>query len=222
MGSVSIFENDFTEATRFFPKLKYRKIEKEKMWVVSGELEIIDRVGDYWGTFVIAIFLPASYPYCVPLVKEISNIIKREDDWHIDEDGYCCLDIEHKMLWLQKRGMNLTNFIKNKVYPYFSNQIYKENTGKYAAGEYLHNFEGVQQFYQEELNIGNVELAVKILQGIISKKLPLRNDLCFCGERKFKSCHLKSVDFLHSLPVERLKTDLEDFSKLVINSEDSV
>ena len=216
MGSVSLFENDFEEATRFFPKLKYRKIEKGKSWVVSGELDVSDQVGDYWGTFVIAIYLSDSYPYCVPLVKEISKVIKRDDDWHIDEDGYCCLDIEHKMLLLKKRGMNLTNFIKNKVYPYFANQIYKENEGKYAAGEYLHNFEGVQQFYREELNIGSVELAINILQGIILKKLPERNELCFCGERKFKSCHLHSVDFLRSMPIDRLKTDLDEFSKMLI------
>jgi hypothetical protein len=214
MGSVGIFENDFEETTQFFPKLKYRKIEKDKIWVVSGELDISDQVGDYWGTFTIAIYLSASYPYCMPIVKEISNVIKRDDDWHIDEDGNCCLDIEHKMLLLKKRGMNLADFLKNKVYPYFANQIYKKNIGKYASGEYLHNFEGIQQFYQEELNIGNVELAIKILQGIILRKLPFRNDLCFCGEKKFKLCHLKSVDFLRSMPVERLKTDLEEFSKL--------
>jgi ubiquitin-protein ligase len=216
MRAVSYFENDFKEVTRYFPKLKYRKIENEKMWVVFGELEISDQVDDYWGTFDIEIELPNSYPYCVPLVKEISKVIKRDGDWHIDDDGYCCLDIEHKMLLLKKRGVNLTNFIKNKVYPYFANQIYKKNKGNYAAGEYLHNFEGVQQFYREELNIGRVELARNILQGIILKKLPERNEPCFCGERKFKSCHVKCVDFLRSMPLGRLKTDLDEFSKLVV------
>lgn len=216
MGSVSIFENDFEEATPFFPKLKYRKIEKEKIWVVSGELEISDRVGDYWRTFAIAIYLSDSYPYCVPRVKEISKVIKRDDDWHIDEYGYCCLDIEHKMLLLKKRGMNLTDFIKNKLYPYFANQIFKESQGEYAAGEYLHNFEGVQQFYREELNIESVELAINILHGIIFKKLPERNEPCFCGKRKFKACHLNSVEFLRSMPIDRLKTDLDEFSKLVV------
>jgi len=216
MGSVSLFEKDFEKATRFFPKLEYRKIEKGKIWRVSGELDVCDIVGDYWGTYIIAIYLSYSYPYCVPLVKEISKVIKREDDRHIDENGYCCLDIEHKMLMLKKRGMNLTDFIKNKVYPYFANQIYKDNEGKYAAEEYLHNFEGVQQFYREDLNIGSAELAINILQGIIFRKLPKRNKLCFCGERKFKLCHLNSVEFLRSLPIDRLKTDLDEFSKLVI------
>lgn len=216
MGSVSIFEKDFEEATRFFPKLKYRTIEKGKSWVVSGELDICDQIGNYWGTFSIAIYLPNSYPYCVPKVKEVSKVIKRDSDWHIDDNGDCCLDIEHKMLLLKKRGMNLSDFIKNKVYPYFANQIYKENEGQYAAGEYLHNFEGVQQFYREELNIVSTELAVDILQSILLKKLPKRNDPCICGERKFKSCHLKSVEFLSSLPTDRLKADLDEFTKLVV------
>ncbi|WP_320167838.1 hypothetical protein [Mangrovibacterium marinum] len=215
MGVKNSFEKDFQEAIQFFPKLKYRKSEKGKMWIVSGELDICDQVGDYWETFIIAIYLPTSYPYCTPRVKEISQLILRDDDWHINDEGLCCLNIEHRMLLIAKRGMNLTSFIREKVYPYFANQLFKKNEGQYAAGEYLHNFDGVAQFYREELNIASPVLAVEVLKGIISNKLPERNDPCFCGNGKYKQCHMASVEFLRSLPFSRLDEDLEEFSKLI-------
>lgn len=208
---VSNFERDFQETIQFFPKLKYRRSKKGKIWIVSGELDICDQAGDYWETFMVAIYLSSSYPYCVPKVRELSGIIKRDANWHIDEDGFCCLDIEHRMLLLAKRGINLTDFIKNKVYPYFANQIFKKNKGNYASGEYLHNFDGIKQFYREGLNIEEPKLAIDILRGVISKKLPKRNEPCLCGEGKYKRCHMKSVELLRSLPHERIKKDLDEF-----------
>lgn len=35
----------------------------------------------------------------------------------------------------------------NKIYSYFANQLYKLQNHKYAGKEYLHNVEGVIQFY---------------------------------------------------------------------------
>ena len=39
---------------------------------------------------------------------------------------------------------------------------------------------------------------------------------------KYKSCHLSSVEFLRSLPIDRLTKDLDEFSKLVVSIEDFV
>ncbi len=217
MVVLSRFEKDFREAVQLFPKLSFRKAikEREKVWVVEGELDICDQIGQYWGTFEVAIYLPASYPYCTPKVKELSKQIRRDDDWHIDNNGICCLDIEHRMLQMQMTGVNLTSFIKNKVYPYFANHIFKQNEGHYAAGEFKHSFEGVVQFYREDLNIETPELAVGVLKGIMSKTLPLRNEPCLCNTKKYKNCHMQSVEFLRSLPVDRLEKDLEEFKKLL-------
>jgi hypothetical protein len=115
---------------------------------------------------------------------------------------------------LQKVGTNILDFIRNKVYPYFANQVYRENAEHYAAGEYKHNFEGVQQFYTEDLGIEGAELAIQILQLIIANQLPGRNEPCICGKNKFKNCHMESVDLLKLVPVDKLKEDLESFSKL--------
>ncbi|WP_372935028.1 hypothetical protein [Mariniphaga sediminis] len=211
MGVISKFERDFERATHIFPKLKYRKVSKANMWVVSGEIDICDKVGCFWETFSVAIYVPISYPYCKPTVREISNIIPRSENWHINDNGECCVDIEHNLLIYKKRGFNILDFIKNKVYPYFANQVFKEKSGEYAAGEYQHYFDGIRQFYREKLNIKS-----DILQKLITNKLPSRNELCICGKKKYKYCHLKSIEFLRSLPLERLKKDMDEFSNLIV------
>ncbi|MCF8350510.1 MAG: hypothetical protein K9H15_05040 [Bacteroidales bacterium] len=208
------FEWDFEEIKGFFPKLSYIYNEKSKIWIIFGELDICDQRGNYWDTFDIEISLPITYPYCFPLVKETSKKIIRDAEWHIDKDGYCCVDIDHRLLVLEKRGMNLLIFIKNKIYPYFANQIFKKSKNVYAADTYNHNFEGIMQFYEEDLNIKNNKLAINLLKKVINNNLPERNEICPCGKTKFKYCHFDSVEFLKCLPSHRLQKDLEEFSKL--------
>lgn len=188
MGQKCKFEKDFEEVSQFFPKLSFKKNDKSKSWMVFGELDICDQAGEYWDTFEIIIYIAENYPYCIPLVKEKSKIIQREVDWHISEDGFCCLDIEHKLLNLKQRGINLTEFIKTKVYTYFANQLYRKSEGNYADGEYEHHFGGIRQFYEEDLKIKDVDIAIDILCKIISNRLPGRNDPCPCGKGKFKNC----------------------------------
>ncbi len=211
MGVSNNFEKDFSEATQFFPKLTCKKDQEKQRWVVSGELDILDIHGDYWDTYKIALYFPFSYPYCKPLVQELSFHINRNDDWHIDKKGFCCVDIEHRILVYETLGINLTKFLKEKVYPYFSNQTYKRVTGTYADGEYKHNFEGVIQYYKEDLGIETDVLAINILEAILQNKMPGRNEPCICGKGKFKHCHLKSVEPLKLLSKERLVEDLDGF-----------
>lgn len=207
----SKFEIDFEEVLTFFPKLSFRK-KKDFGWIISGELDICDQEGNYWGTFQVVIEIPFSYPFCVPNVRETSNIIHRDVEWHIDGTGLCCLDVNHNLCIQSKRGINLTHFIRNVVYPYFANQLYRKTHGEYAVGSYLHGFDGIKQYYSE-LGISDAGLAIDIIEGMLNNKLPGRNDSCFCGKTKFKNCHLLSVNKLKSVSKKQLEEDLMDFKK---------
>jgi len=215
MGIKSRFEKDFQIANVLFPKLNCVWNSKNNFWAIYGELDICDQEGDYWNTFKIVVYVPKTYPYCIPLVKEKSEIVDREDDWHINEEGLCCVDIIHNLLFQQRKGINISDFLKFKVYPYFANQVYKKNFGTYAAGEYMHHFNGIKQFYVEDLRIGDVHLAIKILKMILNNRLPGRNDECPCGGGKFKNCHWSSIDFLKSISKEQLRSDLVEFSSIL-------
>jgi hypothetical protein len=144
-------------------------------------------------------------------VQETSLKIIRSEDRHIDELGICCLDINHKLLAMKMKGVNLLEFTKNKIYPFFANQVYFDQTGKYATGDYLHQFDGIKQFYIEELNIPTKVEAISILEFILSRQKLGRNDLCFCGAKKFKDCHIEIVEFLKSVGENQLRLDLAGF-----------
>jgi hypothetical protein len=214
----STFERDFGVARDKFPKLSYDLDKKRKLWVITGELDICDQAGIYWGTFDIRIFVPQNYPHCVPVVQELSTVIPRDIDWHIDADGFCCLDIQHRMTYDARKGINLSDFIMQKVYSFFANQLYKINHGSYAGEEYQHHFPGVAQFYREDLGLG-VEAAILMLEGILEGWLG-RNERCPCGGLyKLKNCHFASFSFLKWMGRDQLKKDLKSFRALADQSE---
>ncbi len=207
-----LIDKDFRELKKVFPKMNTKTINQaNNAWLISGDIDIFDVNGDYWETYEIKIQVPFTYPHCVIGVQETSQKIERSEDRHIDNLGICCLDISHKLLAMKMKGVNLTDFTKSKIYPYFANQVFFDRTGKYAAGDYPHRFDGIRQFYSEELGIENEKEAIDLIQFILSKEKLGRNDLCFCGDKKFKDCHLANVEFLRSVGENQLRIDLAGF-----------
>lgn len=212
MKNEKLFKKDFQRMQEKFPKFPAYYLDKKgKYWFIDGVLDICDKEGDYWGCFDIKLIVPVSYPRCIPIVLETSNKIERIQDRHVNEIGACCLDIDHCLLKMKNRGITLVSFFESKIYSFFANQLYFEREGKFAGEEYDHHFDGIKQFYKEDLKISTIEEAVNILEFILSNKKLGRNDVCFCSERKFKDCHLRDVEFLQSLGKDRLKMDLEGF-----------
>ncbi|WP_445734260.1 SEC-C metal-binding domain-containing protein [Mariniflexile sp.] len=156
------------------------------------------------------------YPFSIPKIQEISKIINRIDDNHIDENGFCCLDIEHILEKDSRRGINLTAFYRYKIYPFFTNYIFKKETGAYANGEYSHFFDGVIEYYKDELGIDDLSIITAIIYSVASNTIPSRNELCLCGSGlKIKQCHLMKIKSLNSLSKNRLISDLINFEKTV-------
>jgi hypothetical protein len=206
-----LFERDVKKAADRFPKLRLSQTNSTS-WVVTGELDICDTVGVYWGTFGIEILVPKTYPFCIPIVREVSTLIPRDIDWHISTSGECCLDIPHKRIYKSRVGINFTDFMTNTVYPYFSNQLYKLQTGVYAGSEFSHNCDGIIQFYRENLGL-TAELARLVLNRLTTQVPFTRNELCFCGQdKKLKNCHISIIEFLKSMGRRQLTTDLRCFS----------
>jgi len=211
MKDKSLFERDFVTVEERFPKLKYSWSTKYKTWVITGELDICDTEGVYWNTFNIVIGVPQSYPYCVPILVEKSEIIIRDIDWHISPEGICCIDVSHNLIAMSKLGINICSFISDKVYPYFANQLYKLAEDKYAGKEYAHHLEGIIQYYLEEHNLPDKSAVVSLLQRITTKSFIGRNNSCPCGSgKKIKRCHKNSIETIKSLGDTRLLLDLKN------------
>jgi len=207
---------DLLEVRRCFPKLRF--FTKGGDHFLKGDLDICDIVGEYWDTFEIGITIPKNYPNGVPLVFEISRKIPREDKRHISKEGVCCVDIDHELLYLARRGLKLVNFIRDKVYPYFANQLYYMKNGCFAKGEFKHRLDGILQFYDERLNISDTEVAIRFLERLVINKLPGRNDPCLCNSgKKYKYCHETSMAFLKSIGTDKVKSDLAQFKEIISN-----
>lgn len=210
----SLFERDFADVQEYFPKLSYGRNRQHKIWIISGELDICDVRGNYWNTFDVKIVVPESYPHCVPIVMEKSEIIPRDIDWHISENGICCLDSDNNLIVLSRHGINLKDFIAEKIYPFFANQLYKLQENKYAGQEYKHHVEGIIQYYIEDLNIPSAEDIIVFLEHIIHKKDLTRNRLCPCRSgKKIKNCHEKTIGIIKTIGREKMIYDLKKISE---------
>lgn len=212
MKQNNVLKRDLKEIEEFFPKLAY--FETDKFQLVKGDIDICDTEGNYWETFKIAVVIPENYPFGVPQLFELSNIIDRSDKRHISKEGLCCVDMDHELIVKSRKGIKLVNYIKDEVYPFLSNQLYYQIEKKYASGDYKHYFEGVIQYYDQRLGLKKPELIIEFIEMILNNNLPGRNDPCPCGNGKFKFCHEQRIDFLKSVGKDRLKKDLSGFREL--------
>lgn len=209
------FEKDFIKISENYPKLSYARNDQPKGWIISGELDICDESGIYWDTFNIGIFVPLAYPYAVPVTAERSKIIPREIDWHISPEGLCCLDIPHNLTVAARRGLHLGEYLEDKIYPFFANQLHKIHKGVYAGEEYEHHFAGIVQFYAQTLQIKSNDMAIRFLELIVGKHAIGRNDPCPCGSnKKVKHCHLETINILRDLGTNDIMDDLKNFRDL--------
>ena len=113
-------KKDITAFLDIYNKFEYDERPKMKASLVKGEIDICDVKGNYWDSFDIEIYINKNeYPFCIPLVIEKSKKIERNLNWHINDEGVCCLDIEHQLEFLAIRGINIMSFFQEKIYPFF-------------------------------------------------------------------------------------------------------
>jgi hypothetical protein len=209
-------DRDIKQFLELYPNFTYDIRHEKQCSVIKGDIDVCGLDNDYWESYSTEIFIDkGKYPYTIPFVKENSKRIKRIPDNHISEDGFCCLDIDHELEFLSKRGINIKSFYQEKIYPYFVNTQFKKESGNYSNGEYKHQFKGVVQFYNERLNLTSKHLILRILRAIEKNNLPGRNEKpCICGkERKVKNCHLPQIEFLKTLSKKRILNDIDGFER---------
>jgi len=204
---------------RFFLE-KYHKfievnVEDVNKIVVAGTIDIVDSKSIYWDSYKIAIIVNKdNYPNTIPSVMEVSEKIERDWDFHISENGLCCLNIPHKLIRLKKNGITLSDFYSEVVYPFFANHQYRLSEGKYANGDYKHFEEGIIQFYEEEYNLTDTKIICAYLNLALGRLKAESNRKCpICGGYKYKKCCRPIVERMKVYGRDRLAADLKAFSK---------
>lgn len=202
---------DFEEVIHRFPKLQKFALESGDE-IFEGDIDIFDHQGNYWNTYNIRIVVPPEYPRGVPELQEVSQLVERVIDRHIDKDGWCCVGVSHELLIRAHRDFRIIDFLNEYAYPYLANQSYFMVEGHFAGFEYKHGFAGVVQFYQKLFKTLDHELICKFIDGFLHARLPKYSGLCWCESgRKYRKCHLLVINELKKIPKNRLVSDLRNF-----------
>jgi hypothetical protein len=216
---MSLLSKDIKEFLNIYHKFKSFKPDEFDGLVLHGEIDIVDEKKEFWSTYKVLILIKSSYPNTIPSVIEISEIIERDWDFHISKEGICCLDISHDLILKSNAGINITNFYRKVIYPFFANHQYKIKEDEYANGEYKHHEEGVIQYYDSTLGLTNHLFIIKLLKKAIDGKKSEPNKACpICSKTKYKKCCRPIINKLNLYGKERLIRDLSIFEKALNKS----
>ena len=166
-GNKNVIKGEIHFSARY--QLSDRK--KNREWFIVHCTSGKDCVQD---VYEIEINLSTNPPQVLETASRIHQFAEEhgitKNDLHLHSNGNCCLG-----LFTFRESETLSEFVFNKVYPYFVWQAYYEKFKKIPpCGEYSHGKAGVQEFKEH-------------------RKLLGRNQLCTCGSgKKFKYCCISS------------------------------
>lgn len=183
------FEKDIEVVPGICNGLSIVEIAGEKL--LKGELPIVDATGKEWAKYQIEIRGSGSYPLCFPKLFETDDAFPHNADWHVYEiDESCCVDIPNNEIIICKNGLNVADYIKRFVIPYFANQTFRIREGYYLYGEYSHGIFGKIEYYQTKLRANSPQQFIQMFDFIIRGVHLERTALCpFCHKSKFRKCH---------------------------------
>jgi hypothetical protein len=186
--SIEKFKNDALEAITRFITLDL--METIEIPFLKGSLDIVDRDGKHWHSYDVEIHYTTRYPYVFPTVFETGGAIRRIADWHINNDGSCCLDNEFSQKIKCFTGLSVESFISPDLLPWLANQSYRRITGNYANGEQGHGDIGRIEFFLNEFKAPNLSICVDWMKEFSKGKIYPRQSICFCGSgKKWRHCH---------------------------------
>lgn len=181
---------------------------------LKGILDIPNDNKEIAGHFLIEIHFTEEFPYKFPICFETGGEIPSELDWHKYADERCCITVLPDEILKCKKGITISLFIDEHVIPYFANQLYKKQTGKYKS-EYPHGIQGTAQFYETLLMTTNKQLWLQYFKNTF-RNLKIscrRNDTCFCGSgSRYKLCHFQVFNTLYQIGEKQV---LYDFKQII-------
>ncbi|MBP7533231.1 MAG: SEC-C domain-containing protein [Chitinophagales bacterium] len=204
-----MFENQLHDVLAKYPKLL--KQTSDSITFLKGNIDIVDGVGKVWDTYEIEIHFKHEFPNRFPQLFEVGGKIPKNLDWHIYNDGSCCVTVFPNELLVCKQGITILGYVEDFVIPYLANQTYKKLTGDFANGEYSHGFWGVLEFYQDLLQTKDFRLLIDRLNWILNNSKPDRTNTCFCGSnKKFRHCHSNAYKKINIIGRDLVYADFEN------------
>lgn len=215
MTGYELFAQQVDQLLIKFPKLKTRVVEIG-LTILFGELDVVDKNGKYWDSYLIEIHPTTDFPNRFPWVYEVGGKIPQIGDWHVNEDTKsCCIEVRPEEILICKGGITLLSFVEGYVLPYFFNQTHRRVEGYYVNGEYSHGMLGIYEFYSRVLKTGSdIRKTIQLIMFISKGVRPSRTDNCFCGTKeKYRRCHREAFETLSILGGNYLLEDAHSIAK---------
>jgi hypothetical protein len=212
MDNYTLFRQQIAEAAKVYPELKVSV--RDGIELLSGTFRVIDSEGKEWNSFQIEIKFNKAFPYRFPELKEVGGKIPPIADWHINENGGCCITIPLLEVTSCKNGITILQFIQDHVKPYLFNQAYRLEKGYYAHQEFAHGVYGIFEYYQELFNEKDVEKVIGYLKILKSTEFG-KKTACFCGRKaKFRKCHPEVFKTFKVIPGNFIDSEIVRLSML--------
>ncbi len=177
----------FQALIREYPGLMLR-YEKENA-IIEGSFHFMASYNDQEidDTYFIQITIPPGYPEELPVTRETGGRIP--SDFHTNQGGILCLEVETKMKLAFMANPSLLFFIREYVLHYLYGYSYLERFGELPYGERPHGYKGVLDFYKEYFNTDDEVLAACLLHKAVFKQYRGHHE-CECGSGKqLRNCH---------------------------------
>lgn len=186
-----------------FPGLELIVPENEPP-LLAGSLGLRDNAGDIYDQYQVKIVASEDFSLCFPGVFEVGGRLPHNIDWHVFEDGQCCIKSVPEQIVLCKKGLSLLQFVSEQALPYFHGQTFRELNGYYLH-ERSHGEFGNLEYIVGVLKTSRPVLILQYLRFILRGYEPNRSSKCFCGSSKlYRHCHRDAYRDLRLLPEEYL------------------
>lgn len=218
MGSIvneCIFESQIDGIIEYYPKLAKFKIGGN--YIIKGEVELVDIMGDLIDTYQIEIHQTSEFPFRFPFLYETGGRIPRNIDWHVfEQTGHCCIKVIPEEILICSKGIILLEFLKGQVIPYLFNQTFRRLNG-FFLNERSHGVKGCVEFYFDQLRVNNIYDMVFLLQFIQKGIEPSKVRKCFCGSgKKYSKCHRTAFRNLVRIGSQELQKHINIFGQLLL------
>ena len=212
-SGLSNFRKEAIHICAEFPNLEYSE-DQDGTPYLYGKILLLNESNNYIDAYLIKIEPSANYPHSFPYVFEKGGRLPINVDWHMFNDGHCCIKSMPEETLICKEGINLSSFIREQVVPYFFNQKHRELHGYYLH-ERSHGMDGNIEFFQDVFETTNLKAIARSLFFIARNPKPNRVDACFCGSNlKFRKCCRSVYDKMRGFGNE----DLELYIQMIITS----
>lgn len=187
-------------------------IERKDSVDIFGVLKLIDPCkGFVWESYEVRVELREGFPTALPKTYVLSKKIPWTNDRHIGANGGCCIAPEAEEYCVLGRDYSLVSYIEKLVIPFFASQKLFDLEGDWPNGDFPHFTDGLISYYKSKLCLDSLDKVIFALSIAVGQKQLGRNDACLCGSgRKFKKCHLSTIEGLWLVPRFVIKENLEE------------